>query len=113
MAEQPDKRRGKPSHSKSDQQKQGSQGQHGSMGKRGVVRPMHEMQGQSMEMSHEDRLEMLKMHHQQTLWIYWTLILLGVWVVLSPVTFGYDKALVEPSGVAGRFGCRWRGASRR
>ena len=51
-----------------------------------------------MEMSHEDRLEMLKMHHQQTLWIYWTLILLGVWVVLSPVTFGYDKALVEPSG---------------
>jgi hypothetical protein len=85
---------------KADQQKNGSQPNHGSMGKRGVARPMQEMpaHGQAMEMSHEDRLEMLKMHHQQTLWIYWTLILLGFWVLLSPFTFGYDKAVIEPSG---------------
>ena len=59
---------------------------------------MHEMQGQSMGMSHEDRLHMLRMHHQQTLWIYWTVVLLGFWMVLSPLTFQYGKAMVEPSG---------------
>jgi hypothetical protein len=80
MANRSDKRRGKPSQKQSDQQKPDAQHGHGGMGKRGVVRPMHEMQGQNMDMSHEDRLEMLKMHHQQTLWIYWTLILLGFWV---------------------------------
>ena len=95
MAKQPDKGRTKP-----DEQKQSSQGEHGSMGKRGVTRSMHEMpmQGQSMEMSHGDKLEMLKMHHQQTLWIYWTLVLLGFWMVLSPLTFDYEKAVIEPSG---------------
>jgi hypothetical protein len=51
-----------------------------------------------MEMSHEDRLHMLQMHHRQTLWIYWTLVLLGFWVLLSPLTFDYGKAAVEPSG---------------
>lgn len=83
-----------------DQQKQRSQGDHNGMAKRGVTRPTHEMpmQGQSMEMSREDRLEMLKMHHQQTLWIYWTLVLLGFWMLLSPLTFEYGKAAVEPSG---------------
>jgi hypothetical protein len=104
MAKQSHKRRepsqGQQHPSKTDQPNQGSQSEHGGMAKRGVARPMYEMpmQGQSMAMSHEDRREMLKMHHQQTLWIYWTLILLGFWVVLSPFTFGYDKALVEPSG---------------
>src|SRR5919106_3888917 len=98
MAEQPSQAR---QHTrKPDQQKQGSEGEHGGMGKRGVTRPMQEMsmQGQSMEMSHEHRLEMLKMHHQQTLWIYWTLVLLGFWMLLSPLTFDYGKAVVEPSG---------------
>ena len=99
MAKQPHRRRREPpQHPKADQPKQGSQADHGEMAQRGVARPMHEMQGQSMAMSHDDRLEMLKMHHQQTLWIYWTLILLGFWTALSPFTFGYEKALVEPSG---------------
>ena len=41
---------------------------------------------------------MLHMHHQKTLWIYWMLILLGVWLVLSPLTFSYGVGTVEPSG---------------
>ena len=102
MAKQSHSRRGgEPSqHPRKPDAKQDSQEGHGEMAKRGVARPMHEMpkQGQSMAMSHQDRLEMLKMHHRQTLWIYWTLILLGFWMVLSPFTFGYEKGLVEPSG---------------
>ena len=93
------------------QQNHGSQGNHGSMGQRGVTRPMHEMplDSESMEMSPEHRMEMLKAHHRQTFWIYSTLILLGFWVALSPFTFGYEKAVVEPSG--GREVClslEWR-----
>lgn len=55
------------------------------------------------EMSHADRLEMLHMHHKQTLWIYWTLPLLGVWLLLAPFTFGYltERLWVDPSGGRG------------
>jgi len=54
-------------------------------------------------MSHEDRLSMLHRHHKQTLWIYWTLILLGFWTMLAPVTFGYmnEDLWVDPSGGRG------------
>lgn len=89
--------------------------QDGGMGKRGVTRPMSEME---MNNSHQDkenhsksgnheenhmmtdeqRKEMLHMHHMQTLWIYWMLIILGLWMVLSPLTFSYGKGTVEPSG---------------
>lgn len=90
------------------------------MGKRGVSRPMAEMQGnhgqhddhqQSDEgseghqhtMSRSDRLEMLKMHHSQTLWVYWTLPLLGVWLIVAPFNFGYlnESLWVNPSGGRG------------
>ncbi|HSH26679.1 MAG TPA: vitamin K epoxide reductase family protein, partial [Wenzhouxiangella sp.] len=49
------------------------------------------------------RHRMVHMHHRQTLWIYWTLILLGVWTVLAPFTFGYLDATqwVDPSGGRG------------
>ncbi|MFP4143685.1 MAG: vitamin K epoxide reductase family protein [Phycisphaeraceae bacterium] len=92
----------------SEQEEQGKEHPHGGMGQRGVARPMaeHEAQqggGHHHGMSHDDRLEMLHMHHRQTLWIYWTLILLGVWLVLAPFTFGYlDPDLwVQPSGGRG------------
>lgn len=75
------------------------------MGKRGVTRPMMKMDkndgkagGKSMDMSRDDRMAMLKMHHQQTLWIYWLVILLGFWVLMSPLTFDYGKNPFLPSG---------------
>ncbi len=90
--------------------------QHGGMGQRGVTRPMSEhhsmkeqggkgghQEGQGHEMhdhtmSKDQRMQMLHMHHMQTLWIYWLLVILGVWLVLSPLTFSYAKATVAPSG---------------
>ena len=87
------------------------------MGSRGVTRPMSEMkmkgdpaerrspeqhgqhhEGGHHEMSIGQRQEMLHMHHMQTLWIYWTIILLGIWMVVSPLTFDYGKNPVQPSG---------------
>lgn len=72
------------------------------IGQRGITRPMmdqkSERQGGSQEMSMEERMELLRMHHMQTLWIYWMLILLGMWMVLSPLTFSYGKSVVGPSG---------------
>lgn len=59
--------------------------------------------GHSEHMSHEKRLEMLRMHHKQTLWLYWTLPLLGLWLILAPVTFGHlnEDSWVDPSGGRG------------
>lgn len=82
------------------------------MGSRGVTRPMMQMDTDKKEekqenegkenghqmMDHGQRKEMLHMHHMQTLWIYWTLVILGVWMVASPLTFDYGKSVVEPSG---------------
>lgn len=67
------------------------------MGSRGVTRPMsgHGPHGQGKEM---DREKMLHQHHRQTLWIYWAIILLGIWLVMSPLTFSYGKNIVQPSG---------------
>lgn len=95
---------------------------HGQMGSRGVTRPMAEMhlqsgghhaashgerennqQGDDHGMSHDDRMQMLRMHHQQTLWVYWTLPLLGCWLLLAPFNFGYlnPELWVDPSGGRG------------
>ena len=52
----------------------------------------HQMMGK------EQRMQMLHMHHMQTLWVYWMLIILGIWLVMSPLTFSYAKGVVEPSG---------------
>lgn len=87
------------------------------MSKRGVARPMA-LQESQQDGAHDDhgaghspgeqgeqdqRLEMLHMHHEQTLWIYWTLPLLGLWLLISPFTFGYlnEQLWVEPSGGRG------------
>lgn len=47
--------------------------------------------------------EMLAEHHRKTLWIPWTLILLGAWLVLSPFSFGYlnEDLWAVPSGGRG------------
>ena len=83
------------------------------MGGRGVTRPMAEQQAKQHhedmhsdgghEMSQDDRLMMLNMHHKQTLWIYWTLPLIGIWTALAPFTFGYlnESLWVDPSGGRG------------
>ena len=78
------------------------------MGNRGVTRPMmhmdkkendhHHMEMDDMEMTTDQRSQMLHSHHMQTLWIYWMVVLLGIWMILSPLTFDYGKAVVEPSG---------------
>ena len=99
--------------------------QHGGMGSRGVTRPMAEMEmqqgqgdhngeneheeagghehGGGQEMSRDDRRSMLEMHHRQTLWIYWTIIILGCWQLTAPFTFGYlnESLWVDPSGGRG------------
>ena len=90
--------------------------EHSGMGMRGVTRPMaekkarehnkemhtdghgdHQMNEHHM-MSDEMREKMLKMHHMQTLWIYWAVVILGFWMALSPLTFDYGRAVAEPGG---------------
>jgi hypothetical protein len=75
------------------------------MGSRGVTRPMAEKETKKDSedsggggMDKEQRMKMLHMHHKQTLWVYWTVILLGAWMILFPFTFSYDVGTVEPGG---------------
>lgn len=86
-------------------QKKKSGGSH-NMGARGISRPSmrhhHKRGKQGGEgndmMTQDQRLDMLRRHHRKTLWIYWTLIILGFWMVLSPLTFDYSTGVVQPSG---------------
>ena len=76
------------------------------MGTRGVSRPMATMHNQKKQkegkqpdmMSPEGRVQIRQMHHMQTLWIYWTIIILGVWMILAPLTFDFGKTISMPSG---------------
>lgn len=82
------------------------------MGSRGVTRPMmdmendghkkdsahHDMNMGAMKMSADDRMKMLVDHHRQTLWVYWVIVLLGFWMIASPLTFDYGKNVVSPAG---------------
>lgn len=71
---------------------------------RGVTRPMAlpEAEGDNGDEGHDPE-QMLEMHHRNTLWIQWTLILLGVWVLLAPFTLGYlnESLWARPSGGRG------------
>lgn len=82
------------------------------MGTRGMSRPMQRPPGEHSdrhsggghgEPYDEMRREMLVGHHRRVLWIPWTLILLGVWLLLAPFSFGYlqESAWVDPSGGRG------------
>ena len=91
------------------------------MGSRGATRPMmggdkmnhddqkpsdgqkeenggHDMKMHDMKMSDDMRLKMLHQHHRQILWVYWTVVLLGFWMVAFPLTFDYGVGAVQPSG---------------
>jgi uncharacterized membrane protein len=46
----------------------------------------------------DKRHHMLEMHHQQTLWVYWMLILLGAWMLAAPFTFGYNTSPAQLPG---------------
>jgi hypothetical protein len=50
-----------------------------------------------------DRSVVAEVHHRQNLWIPWTVVLLGVWLVTAPFTFGYltEANWVRPSGGRG------------
>lgn len=52
---------------------------------------------------HPGREDRLRSHHRQTLWVPWTLILLGFWQLLAPVTLGYrnEDLWAVPSGGRG------------
>ncbi|MEZ6133182.1 MAG: vitamin K epoxide reductase family protein [Planctomycetaceae bacterium] len=81
-----------------DQSGHSDQGEHsdGHAAHCGKVESQHEM-------SHEHRLKMLRQHHQKTLWIYWTLVVLGLWTAVAPMTFGYlnPDIWVDPAGGRG------------
>ncbi|MBF9253721.1 vitamin K epoxide reductase family protein [Pontibacter sp. 172403-2] len=91
---------------KQQQHQDGQQNKHTGMGMRGVTRPMAEKQvqqqmqgnGNMHNMTPEMRQKMLHMHHMQTLWVYWMIILLGAWMVLSPLTFDNGIGTGQPSG---------------
>jgi hypothetical protein len=55
-------------------------------------------EGHHMMMDEGGKQMMLSMHHKQTLWVYWLVVMLGFWTILSPLTFSYAKGIVEPSG---------------
>ncbi|HEY8970689.1 MAG TPA: vitamin K epoxide reductase family protein [Puia sp.] len=46
-----------------------------------------------MDKGKMDTAQHLRMHHTQTLWMYWMLVILGCWLVLMPATFSYEKGL--------------------
>ncbi len=48
--------------------------------------------GEMGEMSEDERLKMLKKHHQQMLWVPFAVIILAVWLMSAPFTNGYSDA---------------------
>lgn len=75
------------------------------MKSRGVTRPMalQESQDHASEDDKPSTRQMLADHHRHTLWIPWTLILLGIWMVVAPFSFGYlnESLWTVPSGGRG------------
>ncbi|MFP5320393.1 MAG: vitamin K epoxide reductase family protein [Acidimicrobiia bacterium] len=72
---------------------------------RGVTRHMarQDIEDDEQEHGHDDGPSMLEQHHRGTIWIPWTLILLGFWVLLAPLTLGYlnESLWAQPSGGRG------------
>lgn len=69
--------------------------------RRGVTRPMAVAEGEHAGDHESDQL--LEMHHRRTLWVSWTVVLLGFWLLTAPVTFGYgnEQLWATPSGGRG------------
>jgi hypothetical protein len=71
------------------------------MVRRGQTRAMHEHHenaAPTVNNPEMNRAKMLEAHHQQTQWLYWTVMLLGAWLILAPLTFGYGNQVAVPSG---------------
>ena len=49
-------------------------------------------------MKRESQEHMVREQHSQYLWVYWLVVILGIWMVASPLTFDYAKGAVSPSG---------------
>ena len=79
----------------SQQHFKSDQNDHESMGSRGVTRSSMDMH--DGEMTEQSRRDMRDKHHRQTEWIWWTLILLGIWTMVAPFTFGYASSPVSPA----------------
>ena len=67
------------------------------MASRGVTRPQMDSD-QNDHQEGMDRMKMLRKHHKKTLWVYWMIVMLGIWLIFSPLTFDYGKDIVAPSG---------------
>lgn len=72
------------------------------MKERGASRPMamnsiHGEEGHGKPGS-DMRYKMLAEHHKKTHWIYWLIIILGLWMIFTPLTFSFSKANIEPAG---------------
>ena len=48
-----------------------------------------------------ERREMVESHHRRTLWVWWTVVLLGAWMIAVPLTFDYGLNPSRPSGGRG------------
>lgn len=78
---------------------------------RGVTRPMAIERAQTRGTARRntrpsdghDRDGLYLRHHRATAWVMWAVLLLGVWLTVAPLTFGYlDRAAwVAPSGGRG------------
>lgn len=72
---------------------------HHDMNSRGAGRMMaQEMNNEEQNDPKSDRMQSLRIHHKQTQWVYWMVILLGCWLVLAPLTFSFGESTVIPSG---------------
>lgn len=71
---------------------------------RGVTRPMaqHDAQGGAPD-ARDGGESALEQHHRLTIWIPWTIVVIGVWLVMSPLMLGHlNEALwTVPSGGRG------------
>ena len=67
---------------------------------RNVYQPPRTRDQHDMNMTPEKRQENWRHHHRQTLWVHFSVILLGTWLMTAPVTFGYASSGMTISDVA-------------
>lgn len=51
-----------------------------------------------MKKHEESQEQVLRKHHIQYLWAFWLVVILGIWMIISSLTFDYAKGAVNPSG---------------
>jgi len=55
------------------------------------------MSNRAMAGQHHDP-QMVRSHHRRTLWVWWTILGLGVWLIAAALSFDYALHPAEPSG---------------